>query len=539
MKADMGGSDACPASEWYAVRDWLSAIGPHYPESPNRFPRQLESCLVHGQTSARDLTGGRNGVASIAGQVMSVAFLHHAVVADALSTTGAIWETSLINITANPGHGSPLSDQTKAVHRIVSEYKQSSSRATCIPFGITNITSSQSVAIPLLPFTNLTKSNIKFIKSQTESMGQYLVTKHPWFTYAQLLDAPGDLENYRLKWLELPQETFVDGNIGLAILFPKSNATGLQRALICNIVGEWVDSDIEIKTEGAGIRTTEGNEHSKDLLPSDRPMSEARRPRAQDFVRHNAHRVPIAISESWAQYLNPNLTNLNTTVFNVLMQSTEFTNPQKFLKGGVELVATVLAMLTANGLARVGWGITLQGTVKTRGGSDEEGYPDGNYWLSGKGDIFEVDPVKSMNWTSLRVGSSLEGYAYNTLTTPPKIAIAIMMIYCILVVGHICYSGITGISSNCWDTIAEITALAINSTPTVALRNTCAGISELHIFKLPVRILVSGDEEGEGEHLELVFGKVDEESAKTRAIKPNTTYGTLPKECAGEGKKDV
>ncbi|KAL9038407.1 MAG: hypothetical protein Q9180_003156 [Flavoplaca navasiana] len=535
MKADTGGSDACPASEWYAIRDWLSAmVG-----SPYRVSQQLESCLVHGQSSARDLTGGRDRVASIAGQVMSAAFVNQAVVADALSTTSVLWETSLVNITANPGHGSPLSDLTKAVHRIDSEYKQSSSRATCIPSGISNSTSSQSVAIPLLPFTNLTKSNAKNIMSQTVKMGRYLVTKHPWFTNAQLLDAPGDLGNYRLKWLELPQETFVDGNIGLAILFPESNATALQRALICNIVAEWVDSDIEIKSDGDGIGTTKGNEHSKDLVPSDRPISEALRPRAQDLVRHNAHRVPIAISESWAQYLNPNLTNLNTTVFNELMQHTEFTNPQQFLSGGVELMATVLAMLTANGLARVGWGTTLQGTVKTRGGPDEEGYPDGNYWLSGKGDIFEVDPVKSKNWTSLRVGSSLEGYAYNTLTTPPRIAIAIMMIYCILVVGHTCYSGITGISSNCWDTIAEVTALAINSTPTVALRNTCAGISELHIFKLPVRILVSRDEEGEGEHLELVFGKVDEESAKTRTIKPNTTYGTLPKECVGEGKKDV
>lgn len=47
----------------------------------------------------------------------------------------------------------------------------------------------------------------------------------------------------------------------------------------------------------------------------------------------------------------------------------------------------------------------------------------------------------------------------------------------------------------------------MNSTPTAALRNTCAGITELHIFKLSVRVLVAKDEEGEGEHLELVFGK--------------------------------
>lgn len=61
----------------------------------------------------------------------------------------------------------------------------------------------------------------------------------------------------------------------------------------------------------------------------------------------------------------------------------------------------------------------------------------------------------------------------------------------------------------------------------------------MHIFKLPVRILVSKDEEGEGEHLELVFGKVDEEKMEERTIKSNRAYGTLPRGVKGEGKKEV
>lgn len=54
----------------------------------------------------------------------------------------------------------------------------------------------------------------------------------------------------------------------------------------------------------------------------------------------------------------------------------------------------------------------------------------------------------------------------------------------------------------------------MNSTPTAALRNTCAGITGLHIIKLPVPVLVAKDEEGEGEDLELVFGNVDQEMVK-------------------------
>ena len=74
-----------------------------------------------------------------------------------------------------------------------------------------------------------------------------------------------------------------------------------------------------------------------------------------------------------------------------------------------------------------------------------------------------------------------------------------------------------------------MTALALNSTPTVFLKNTCAGITELNIFKLPVRVLAIRDEEGDGEHLELIFGDADKDKARGTPIKPNRVYGTLPK----------
>ena len=95
-------------------------------------------------------------------------------------------------------------------------------------------------------------------------------------------------------------------------------------------------------------------------------------------------------------------------------------------------------------------------------------------------------------------------------------------------IAHVLYAGISGISSTCWDSIAEVTALAVNSSPTTAIRNTCAGITEFAIFKLPVCILAMCDEEGESEHLELVFGSVDEKSVENRVIKPNRVDGTMP-----------
>lgn len=50
---------------------------------------------------------------------------------------------------------------------------------------------------------------------------------------------------------------------------------------------------------------------------------------------------------------------------------------------------------------------------------------------------------------------------------------------------------------------------------------------------------MSKDEEGEGEHLELVFGRVEEEKMEDRTIKANRTYGTMPRGFEVEGKKVV
>ena len=66
----------------------------------------------------------------------------------------------------------------------------------------------------------------------------------------------------------------------------------------------------------------------------------------------------------------------------------------------------------------------------------------------------------------------------------------------------------------------------MNSTPTKVLRNTCAGITELHIFQLPVRIFARPDDEGDGEHLEMVFGDKETDGGP---IKVDRAYGTMPR----------
>ncbi|KAL9597630.1 MAG: hypothetical protein Q9219_005013 [cf. Caloplaca sp. 3 TL-2023] len=530
-------SNLCPASEWYALRDWLSALR-HTPPEPyiDKYGvcgSPLSICQVHGRNSARNLkwSSGVSGATYV-----DYATTQQAVIADALTDTSALWFASLANVTAGVGHGSPLSDQTDAAHTISSNYSQPYSTAVCLQLGHHNISRSNHVTFPLLVGVN-PSSKASFNNTGSTPAGpklfQWIV--HPNLTYSQLMDMPAGADGYKLHWVALPEGNFMGSSIGAVVSLP--GPASQTDFVACNLVARWGPASIVAQIIAGGIGPTGSALHvqqrqRKPELPisqSQVPSAETNDPQnaapfGSDFLKSLDTMPSINISESWAQYLNPHVEPFNSSLLNVLMQYNAGTTPWNT----PEIIQKILVMLLANGLARTAWGSTLQGDLKTVTSRGQEQL-DGNYWLSGKGDVFEVDPRMSQEWVTLRVDSTLKGYAYNTLTTPPRLAIALLTVYCLLVLGYMVYIGISGISSNSWDSIAEVTALAINSTPTARLRNTCAGISELHIFKLPVRILVSKDKEGEGEHLELVLGQVDEDTVKEKTVVPNRTYGTLPK----------
>ncbi|KAL8754912.1 MAG: hypothetical protein Q9184_004957 [Pyrenodesmia sp. 2 TL-2023] len=540
-------SNVCPASEWYAVRDWL-AVGTQMP-SPSyqdrfRSGHASEIALLHGQSSTRNIYLG-NALTDRRGPMPQVATTPQAVIADALTATASLWRLSLVNVTASAGHGSPLSDLSNSAHRIASNYSQPYSTAVCVPDQIKNESDSRKLAFPILPFTN-PPSSVTRNQSYEIRGGSVEIIEHPYYSYYQLLDTPRDTQDRTLRWIELPGDLFNGSSIGAAILLPPHLYDSGYNVLLCNLAAGWSLSSLVVRSSPAGLGLAEStSEEGKKPTGQAVPISQSLTPRAYQshetlgtvYDRPGFPNRSINISRSWAQYLDPSIEGFNTSLFNLL--SRKHVEREDI---GYETVDTtgLLVTLLLNGLARIGWGSTLQGEVRSVELNGEDGGLDGNYWLSGRGDVFEnIDRTESQDWVTLRVDSSLEGYAYNTFTTPPRIAIAVLTAYCLLVAGHVLYTGVTGISSNCWDTIAEVTALAMNSSPTAALRNTCAGITELHIFKLPVRILVSKDEEGEGEHLELVFGTVDDEKMSERTIKANRTYGTLPRGVTEEGKKDI
>ncbi len=530
----------CPSDGWQGIETYLSLTNALL---PSKFQLYFDSTSspastqVTGASSLRQLR-----ILNINQEFgrgyddeMALVMTEQAAVADALSTIGVMWDLAMQNVTTK-GHGSVLS-QLDAVHSITTAYRQPYTLASCEYDTIFGPEDQKPVAFPVPPGSSPQMLNTSEFDDSIISMHAFV---YPGISRSQILDTPGSSDDYRLRWIELPEDPFNGTAIGAVVLLPRSLENTTQEVLICNLGAGWGTSKLNMSTFGSGSQMVQSEVGLSPVY-----FNSSRTPR-KDFLQSEDYALaelgyfllpwfpqqPITVTEDWAQYLNPSISDTNSTVFHHLMAS-------HLVRPGIAISAKIiLAGLLANGLAGIGSTSQLQGTFKTAVQSDGFEGLDGDYWFSGKGSVFIVDPVESKDWVKLRVYSTFEGFAYNTHGATPKVAICFLLAYCLFALAHIFYAGITGISSTCWDSIGEVTALAINSTPSALLRNTCAGITELNVFKIPVRVLAFRDNENsDGEHLELVFGELDEKGIQHQVIKHNRVYGTMPSVLAGKKKR--
>ncbi|KAI9809371.1 MAG: hypothetical protein M1827_006883 [Pycnora praestabilis] len=137
----------------------------------------------------------------------------------------------------------------------------------------------------------------------------------------------------------------------------------------------------------------------------------------------------------------------------------------------------VLSGSMINGLARPGFTSQLQGSMRMVNDTDNDMIIDRDYWLRGKGNIFIVNLAESQHWVRLGVHTTLEGCAYNMRGAALKTAVGMLLIHCVLASTQKTYAIVSSFSSTSWGFIAEVTALAVNSSPMTKLRNTCDGIT--------------------------------------------------------------
>ena len=447
---------ACPSHGWEAVQD-LIYIAFHGLDSKYLAVTEAVSMVdwveVTGHGSQRRLSMADEYTRTEDYDLQqTVATTQQSVVADALTEAGILWDYSMAN-SSTTGRGSVLRRQD-AVHAINSGYYQPYTMASCATDVIHGPHDDSPVAFPIPPGveTHLMLDQTKYNDS---ILGIHSFV-YPGVTRDQILSTSGSIEETRLKWVELPQDPFNCSAIGAVILLPRSTANSKQELVVCNLGAGWGSSLINTSTFNYGVTFTtsvikpSALLHTKidfnQTLPTGGEATQAEQLAQDSVVFHELPffpEKPVIVTEAWANYMNPSVPALNRTVIDILMSTNAPARKLDSVNRST-IAKLALAGLLANGLASIGATASLQGDIKTIVKSDGSRQWDGDYWFSGKGDMFIVDPEQSKDWVKLRVDTTINGYAYNMRGTSPKVAVAFLLAYCITALSHVVYAGISG-----------------------------------------------------------------------------------------------
>ena len=277
---------------------------------------------------------------------------------------------------------------------------------------------------------------------------------HPSLSQADVLASATHPFEYQLQWVDLPLPLFNGSSIGAIIIPPQAaNSTSgegrLYNLTFCNLAAGWGTTTLQ-KAKGDSVGVPSVSSQVSDSPPwINRDLVNENSDTRLNFYTPGYPQRFINITQEWAQYLYPMVESANRSVFDLLMQERYVVQGSQSIEAFNCFAAKTLVLMVTNGLARIGYESTLQGSPKSIPGTP---FIDGNYWLSGKGNVFTVDPVESKDWVKFHVNSTLQGYAYNTQTLPPRLAIGVMTLYCIIALAHVIYSGVTGRFSPISDT---------------------------------------------------------------------------------------
>ena len=404
---------------------------------------------ISGKSSQRQLYQGYVSDSKTSLVIPYIGTTQQAAVADALTTTSSYWFLALYNVTATGDHGSSLSEQSNSIHTLTGDNYQPFSLGACLPDSILNDSDTRPLALPLLQDANDPATANVNITLQNGHVRKAI--DFPGLSRADIMSNPGNSSQYRLQWVELPQPHFNGSSIGAIVMLPRpvSNLTAPQDIVLCNFAAGWGTTTLQMQQFASGVSRVSSQIPEEFMAANSNDQATPENtPENTDNVENWKYNQfpqrPTNITQEWAQYLNPIVRSANRSVFDLIMQETpSFADPDASYSPTIN-TNNVLVGLIANGLARIGFESTLQGSPKSVESVDGTSWIDGNYWLSGKGNMFEVDPAHSKDWLKFHVNSTLEGYAYNTETVAPRVAIGVMTLYCIIALAHLFYSGISG-----------------------------------------------------------------------------------------------
>ena len=345
-------------------------------------------------------------------------------------------------------------------------------------------------------------------------------------TKSEVYASPSNASEYGLIWMSLPESLFEGIVSGVVLTEPRNSVAGSPMNITtCTIAGGWGSSSLEedLYQNDLNIFPIDVPTSMKYLLIPDTSSDTLLGPASfYPFFANDSGSMypqrPFEMSVEWLEYLNPMSTlpnGINSTVINAYMSLV----PERLSEHDI---AGIIGFMIEVGLSIVGIDLPWQGLI----------FPE--CWLDpGYRMLILIalpnGPITCDKCQVFKVNHQYSGWAYISNGVPVKLAVAVMIAYCILALGHIFYLGFTGLSSDAWDSAAEVVALAMNSSPTQHLENTCSGIYGIKVFQTTVRIVATKRESsGTEDHLELVFGDESEAKGPEVRMKMDEEYGSFP-----------
>ncbi|OAL39561.1 hypothetical protein AYO20_00958 [Fonsecaea nubica] len=179
------------------------------------------------------------------------------------------------------------------------------------------------------------------------------------------------------------------------------------------------------------------------------------------------------------------------------------------------LLESIISSVITDGLARTGTYRVFDATTK---GSPSEWpfslfdpLPDFDKRIIAEHDALRPPPPDSST-TTLRVKMEITGFALKK-SLAGALSMVVLLAHIVLAIGHIAFVMAKRQSSDSWDSISELVALAQNSRPAyVALANTAAGIRQQRTYGRLARIRATSTlHHPDGDHVELIFDGPDRE----------------------------
>lgn len=487
------GDDSCPHSGWEVFGHEYLTIWKNL--KPNGVIS--EATQIPGQNTLRTLYTRARSSTSPDQQLLynrgfTCATTQTTVIADAIAEIGRLWAVAAANV---PGPWRFKYRNYSIYH--VDAY-QPFVHSRCVRMNASDYWDESS----MLSFYNLAAAD------EYNKDGEY-----PWISWDNVtatkivVQAANSSLVPLLFWTSLPPVEFGNASVGAVVTVPSEPGLRETRLYMCTIDARIAPVTIESTPDVIKIV-------SKPVL-NDNTINDA------------ATWPQLSIDPEWADLLNPTDTTTNSTVIQNLIQMTGMWNSTVRIQDyyAPYAVESILAVMIVNGLARAKYGTGVIGTLKgspegISGGPHcgdwcEQMMPSNKQTMGDGGMVYDVDAEQQKAASIFTMRATANGYAYSSKGPAAMISIVVLLTYSFSATLHFIYSILSKESSNSWDSMSEIAALALNSEKPKSLQNTGAGIETAGIFEKRVRVIAKGD------RLEMAFDPVPE----CERVEKNVYYG--------------